>query len=164
MIEIPRSAGASGSVRQSTDRRSAPLRSQPVAEEIQLLRPWMIHLSPENLAVVRTPSPGGGDATLALPLGSVAQNPASGAPACFKNGGSSRLRCSSVPPIKSGNSPRTVPISVSVTLALARGKSKVNGHRSSLQSNMISQTGIYFAGAAPATWKSSSERQSEMGG
>jgi hypothetical protein len=70
-------------VRQSTDRRSAPLRSQPVAEETQLLRPWMIHLSPENLAVVRTPSPGGGDATLALPPGSVAQNAASGAPACF---------------------------------------------------------------------------------
>src|SRR6516165_2080905 len=60
IIEVPRSAGASGSVRQSTDRRSAPLRSQPVAEEIQLLRPWMIHLSPDNLAVVRTPSPGGG--------------------------------------------------------------------------------------------------------
>src|SRR5258708_3142134 len=46
---------------------SAPLRSKPVAEETPLLRPWMIHLSPENLAVVRTPSPSGGDAALALP-------------------------------------------------------------------------------------------------
>ena len=49
--------------------------------------------------------------------GSVAQNARQRRPACFRNGGSSRLRCSSVPPIKSGNSPRTVPISVSVTLA-----------------------------------------------
>jgi hypothetical protein len=38
----------------------------------------MNHLSPKNLPVVRTPSPGGDDATLALPPGSVAQNPASG--------------------------------------------------------------------------------------
>ena len=104
-------------MRQSTDRMSAPLRSQPVAEETQLLRPWMIHLSPENLAVVRTPSPGRGDAALALPPGSVAQNPANGVPARFKNGGSSLWRCSFVPPIRSGNSPRTVPISVNVTLA-----------------------------------------------
>src|SRR5215471_6792854 len=51
---------------------------------------------------------------IGAPPRSVAQNPASGALACFKNGDSSRLRCSSVPPIKSGISPRTVAIGVSV--------------------------------------------------
>ena len=56
-------------------------------------------------------------ASIPLPPGSVAQNPANGAPACLRNGGSSRPRCSSVPPIKSGNNPRTVPINVKVTLA-----------------------------------------------
>src|SRR5450755_5081107 len=116
-MEIAASGAAAGSVRHTTQRRLAPSRFQPVADDTHFLRPLMTQLPPSRLAVVRTPSPGGGDAALALPPGSLEQNPASGAPACLRNGGSSRPRCSSVPPIKRGNSPRTVPINDKVALA-----------------------------------------------
>src|SRR6266850_446828 len=116
MIEIAASGGAAGSVRHTTHRTSAPLRFQPVAEDTHFLRPLITQLSPSRLAMVRTPSPGGGEAALALPPGSLEQNPASGAPLVFKNGASSRLHLSGLPPSKIGNRPSTVPSIVSVTL------------------------------------------------
>jgi hypothetical protein len=67
--------------------------------------------------VVRTPSPGGGDAALALPPGSLEQKPAKGAPLFFRNGSRNRPHCSGVPPINIGNRPRTVPSIVKVMLA-----------------------------------------------
>jgi len=54
---------------------------------------------------------------LALPPGSLEQNPASGAPPAFRNGASSRPHCSGVPPIRIGSRPSTVPSRVSVMLA-----------------------------------------------
>src|SRR5277367_850910 len=117
MMEIAVSGGAAGSVRQTTQSKLAPSRFQPVADDTHFLRPLMIQLSPSRLAVVRTPSPGGGDAALALPPGSLEQKPASGAPLVLRNGPSSRMHCSGVPPSRSGNSPSTVPSIVSVTLA-----------------------------------------------
>src|ERR1700721_2776889 len=99
MMDIAASGGAAGSVRHTTQRTLAPSRFQPVAEETHFLRPLITQLSPSRLAVVRTPSPGGGDAALALPPGSLEQKPASG-----------------VPPSKIGNRPSTVPSIVSVTL------------------------------------------------
>ena len=98
IMETALSGGAEASVRHTTQRTSAPLRSQPEADEIQLFRPRMIQRSLSSLAVVRTPSPGGGDAALALPPVSVAQKPASGAPLFLKNETSSRSRCSPDPP------------------------------------------------------------------
>src|SRR6516165_2307865 len=99
MMQMALSGGAAGSVRHTTLRTSAPLRSHPVAEEIHFLRPLMTQFSPTRFAVVRTPSPGGGDAALALPPGSLEQKPANGAPLFFRNGTNSRshmsarLRC-----------------------------------------------------------------------
>src|SRR5215831_8265190 len=117
MIEIPFSGGALASVRHTTHRTSAPLRSHPVAEDTHFFRPLMIQLSPFNSATVRTPSPGNGEAALALPPGSVEQKPASGAPLFFKNRLSSRPICSDPPPSKIGRRPSTVPSIVKVTLA-----------------------------------------------
>src|ERR1700751_4625160 len=117
-MEAAFSGGPDASVRHTTQRTSAPLRSQPVADETQLFRPRMIQWSPSSFAVVRTPSPGGGDAALALPPGSVAQKPASGAPLFFKNEPSSRSRCSAEHPSRIGSSPSNVPIIVRLTLAL----------------------------------------------
>src|SRR6266404_9501238 len=117
MMEIAASGGAAGSVRQTTQRILAPSRFQPVADETHFLRPLITQLSPSRMAMVRTPSPGGGEAALALPPGSLEQNPASGAPLVFKNGPSSRLHWSGVPPSRIGNRPSTVPNIVSVTLA-----------------------------------------------
>src|ERR1700734_1762354 len=117
MMEIAASGGADGSVRHTTQRTLAPSRFQPVAEETHFLRPFITQLSPSSLAVVRTPSPGGGDAALALPPGSLEQKPANGAPLVLRNGPSSRMHCSGVPPSRSGNNPSTVPSIVSVTLA-----------------------------------------------
>src|SRR6516165_12200734 len=98
MIDVALSVGASGSVRQTTHKMSAPLRSQPVADEIHFLRPLIVQLLPVSFATVRTPSPGGGDAAFALPPGSLKQKPASGAPLVFRNGASNRAHCSGVPP------------------------------------------------------------------
>src|SRR6476469_443117 len=116
-MEAALSGGPEASVRQTTQRTSAPLRSQPVADETQLFCPRMTQRSPSSFAVVRTPSPGGGDAALALPPGSLEQNPANGAPLFLKNGASSRPHWSGVPPSKIGRIPRTVPSIVRVTLA-----------------------------------------------
>src|SRR6202158_5113606 len=90
MMEIAASGAAAGSVRQTTQRTSAPLRFQPVADDTHFLRPFITQLSPSRLAVVRTPSPGGGEAAFALPPGSLEQKPASGAPLVFINGPCSR--------------------------------------------------------------------------
>src|SRR5262245_25878947 len=117
MTEIAFSGGALASVRQTTHRISAPLRSHPVAEDTHFFRPFMIQLPPSSLATVQTPSPGNGEAALALPPGSVEQNPANGAPLFFKKGLSSRPACSGVPPSRIGNRPSTVPNIVKVTLA-----------------------------------------------
>ncbi len=54
---MPRSGGTSASVRQSTVKISAPLRSQPVAEDTQLFRPSMIHRSPEAWRWYERPRP-----------------------------------------------------------------------------------------------------------
>src|SRR6266567_4464765 len=116
MMEIAASGGAAGSVRHTTQRTLAPSRSQPVADDTHFLRPFITKLAPSRLAMVRTPSPGGGEAALALPPGSLEQKPASGAPLAFRNGPSSRLHWSGVPPSKIGNRPSTVPSIVSVTL------------------------------------------------
>jgi hypothetical protein len=67
--------------------------------------------TPDAMALV------GGEAALALPPGSLEQKPASGAPLFLKNGASSRLLCSGVPPSKIGNRPSTVPSIVKVMLA-----------------------------------------------
>src|SRR6266700_2696458 len=117
MMEIAASGGAAGSVRHTTQRTLAPSRSQPVADDTHFLRPFITQLAPSRLAVVRTPSPGGGDAALALPPGSLEQKPASGAPLFLRNGPSNRPHCSGVPPIRIGSRPRTVPNIVNVTLA-----------------------------------------------
>src|ERR1700751_4549381 len=103
MMDVALSAGASGSVRQTTHKMSAPLRSQPVADETHFLRPLIVQLFPSSLATVRTPSPGGGEAAFALPPGSLKQNPASGAPLGFRNGTRNRPHCSGVPPRRVGN-------------------------------------------------------------
>src|SRR5580693_2808241 len=116
MMETPASGGAAGSVRHTTQSTLAPLRSQPVADDTHFLRPFINQLSPSRLAVVRTPSPGGGEAALALPPGSLEQKPASGAPVVFRKGPSSRMHWSGVPPSNIGNRPSTVPSMVSVTL------------------------------------------------
>src|SRR5215468_12388557 len=117
MTEMAFSGGALGSVRHTTHRTSAPLRSHPVAEDTHFFRPLMIQLSPARSATVRTPSPGDGAAALALPPGSVEQKAANGAPVFFKNGLSRRPACSGVPASKIGNRPSTVPSIVKVTLA-----------------------------------------------
>src|SRR5258708_30900514 len=117
MTEMAFSGGAAGSVRHTTHKMSAPFRSQPVAEETHFFRPLMIQRSLWSLATVRTPSPGGGAAALALPPGSLEQHPANDTPLFLKNGPSSRLHCSGVPPSKIGKRPSTVPSSVKVTLA-----------------------------------------------
>src|SRR6202790_4790164 len=96
MMEIAASGGATGSVLHTTHRTSAPSRFQPVADDTHFLRPFITQLSPSRLAMVRTPSPGGGEAALALPPGSLEQKPASGAPLVFRNGPSSRLHWSGV--------------------------------------------------------------------
>src|ERR1700752_4135810 len=116
MTEIAASDGADGSVRHTTHRTLAPSRFQPVAEDTHFLRPLITQLSPSRVAVVRTPSPGGGEAALALPPGSLEQNPASGAPLAFKKGASRRLHWSGGPPSRIGSRPSTVPSIVSVTL------------------------------------------------
>src|SRR5262249_953776 len=67
MTEMAFSGGALASVRQTTHRTSAPLRSHPVAEDTHFFRPFMIQLPPSSLTTVRTPSPGNGEAALALP-------------------------------------------------------------------------------------------------
>src|SRR6202158_3787531 len=117
MMEIALSGGASASVRHTTHKTSAPLRSHPVADETHFFRPLMTQRPPSSFAVVRTPWPGDGAAALALPPGSLEQNPANGAPLFFRNGPSSRPHCSGVPPSKIGKRPRTVPSIVNVTLA-----------------------------------------------
>jgi hypothetical protein len=117
MMEMDFSGGALMSVRHTTHRTSAPLRSHPVADEIHFFRPLMIQLSPFSSATVRTPSPGKGEAALALPPGSAEQNPANGAPLFFKNGLSRRPACSGVPASKIGKRPSTVPNIVKVMLA-----------------------------------------------
>jgi len=117
MMEIAFSGGASGAVRHTTHKMSAPLRSHPVAEETHFFRPLMTQRSPRSSAMVRTPSPGGGEAALALPPGSLEQKPANGVPLFLKNGASSRPHCSGVPPSKIGKRPSTVPSIVKVTLA-----------------------------------------------
>src|SRR5260221_11030449 len=109
MTEMALSGGALVSVRHTTHRTSAPLRSHPVAEEIHFFRPLMIQLSPFSSAAVRTASPGKGEAALALPPGSVEQNAANGAPLFFKNGLSSRPAFSGVPERKIGRGPGTGP-------------------------------------------------------
>src|ERR1700744_6475242 len=91
MMELPVSGAAAGSVRHTTQSRFAPLRSQPVADDTHFLRPLITQLPPSRFAVVRTPSPGGGEPALALPPGSLKQKPASGAPLVFKNGPNSRM-------------------------------------------------------------------------
>src|SRR6201981_1481734 len=116
MIEMAFSAGAAESVRHTTQRTSAPLRSHPVAEETHFLCPLMTQFSPTRFAVVRTPSPGGGDAALALPPGSLEQKPDNGAPLFFRNGPQRRPHCSVEPPSRIGNRPKTVPSMVNVTL------------------------------------------------
>src|SRR5712671_1680251 len=116
MMEIAASGAAVGSVRHTTHRTLAPSRFQPVAEDTHFLRPLITQLSPSRVAVVRTPSPGGGEAALALPPGSLEQNPANGVPLFLKNGASNRPDCSGVPPSKIGSRPSTVPSIVSVTL------------------------------------------------
>src|SRR5258708_19784619 len=100
MTEMAFSGGAAGSVRHTTHKMSAPFRSQPVAEETHFFRPLMIQRSLWSLATVRTPSPGGGAAALALPPGSLEQNPANGAPLFFKNVPSNRLHSSCLHPTK----------------------------------------------------------------
>src|SRR5271156_4141206 len=100
----------------TTLKTSAPLRSHPVAEEMHFLRPLMTQFSPTRFAVVRTPSPGGGDAALALPPGSLEQKPANGAPLFFRNGPNSRPHWAGEPPSRIGKRPRTVPSIVRVTL------------------------------------------------
>src|SRR6267142_6829294 len=117
MMEIAASGGAAGSVRHTTQRTLAPSRFQPVADDTHFLRPFITQLAPSRLAVVRTPSPGGGEAALALPPGSVEQKPANGVPLFLKNGASSRPHCCGVPPSKIGKRPSTVPSIVKVTLA-----------------------------------------------
>src|ERR1700688_206377 len=117
MMEIAFSGGAPGSVRHSTHRTSAPFRSHPVADDTHFLRPLMTQLLPTSFAVVRTPSPGGGDAALALPPGSLEQKPANGVPLFPRNGASSRPHCSGVPPVRIGKRQSTVPRMVKVTLA-----------------------------------------------
>src|SRR5258708_32031444 len=116
MIEIAASGGADGSVRHTTQSTVASSRFQPVADDTHFLRPFITQLSPARLAVVRTPSPGGGEAALALPPGSLEQKAASGVPLVFRNGPSSRLHWSGAPPSKIGKRPSTVPSIVSVTL------------------------------------------------
>src|SRR5215471_13662247 len=116
MMEMALSGGAVGSVRHTTLITSAPLRSQPVAEEIHFLRPLMTQFSPTRFAVVRMPSPGGGHAALALPPGSLEQKPANGAPLFLRNGPNSRLHCAGEPPSRIGKRPRTVPSIVRLTL------------------------------------------------
>src|SRR6202165_6352725 len=91
-MEIAASHAAAGSVRHTTDRTLAPSRFQPVADDTHFLRPFITQLSPSRLAVVRTPSPGGGEAAFALPPGSLEQKPASGAPLVFRNGDRKRTR------------------------------------------------------------------------
>src|SRR6202165_426944 len=115
-MEIAASHAAAGSVRHTTDRTLAPSRFQPVADDTHFLRPLITQLSPSRLAMVRTPSTGGGAAALTLPPGPLEQKPASGAPLVFRNGPSSRLHWSGVPPSRIGNRPSTVPSIVSVTL------------------------------------------------
>src|ERR1700686_4109825 len=107
MMEIAASGGATGSVRHTTHRTSAPSRFQPVAEDTHFLRPLITQLSPSRLAMVRTPSPGGGEAALALPPGSLEQKPASGVPLFLKTGACIRPHCSGVPPSKIGKRPST---------------------------------------------------------
>src|ERR1700747_69442 len=116
ITEIAASGGAAGSVRHTTHRTSAPSRFQPVADDTHFLRPLITQLSPSRRAVVRTPSPGGGEAALALPPGSLEQKPASGAPLFSRNGASRRLHWSGAPPSRIGSRPSTVPSIVSVTL------------------------------------------------
>src|ERR1700730_1777904 len=96
MMEVDLSTNVPGSVRQTTHKMSAPLRSHPVAEETHFLRPFIVQLSPASFATVRTPSPGGGEPAFALPPGSLKQKPASGAPLDFRNGPSNRPHCSGV--------------------------------------------------------------------
>src|SRR6476659_3599251 len=116
MMEIAASGTAAGSVRHTTQRTLAPSRFQPVADDTHFLRPFITQLAPSRVAVVRTPSPGGGEAALALPPGSLEQNPASGAPLAFKQGASKRLHWSGVPPSRIGSRPSRVASIVSVTL------------------------------------------------
>src|SRR5260370_8184989 len=85
MMEMALSGGAAGSVRHTTVRTSAPLRSHPVAEEIHFFRPLMTQFSPTRFAVVRTPSPGGGDAPLAPPPPSPEPKPPHARPPFFPN-------------------------------------------------------------------------------
>src|SRR5271156_1792329 len=107
MTEMAFSGSALASVRHTTHRTSAPLRSHPVAEDTHFFRPLMIQLSPFSSATVRTPSPGKGEAALALPPGSVEQNPANGAPFFFKNGLKRPPARSDVPPNKIRKRPST---------------------------------------------------------
>src|ERR1700732_1771018 len=116
MMEIAASGAAAGSVRHTTQRTLAPSRFQPVVDDTHFLRPFITQLSPARLAVVRTPSPGGGEAALALPPGSLEQKPASGVPLVFRHGPGSSLHWSGVLPSKIGNRPSTVPSIVSVKL------------------------------------------------
>src|SRR5260370_42128329 len=97
MTEMAFSGGALVSVRHTTHRTSAPLRSHPVAEDTHFFRPLMIQSSPFSSATVRTPSPGNGAAALALPPGSVEQNAANGAPLFVKKGFTKQPVCVRVP-------------------------------------------------------------------
>src|ERR1700730_8034484 len=112
MMEIDFSGGAPGLVRHTTHRTSAPFRSHPVADDTHFLRPLMTQFLPTSFAVVRTPSPGGGEAALALPPGSLEQKPAKGAPLFFRNRPNSRPHCSGEPPSRSSKRAMAVTTSV----------------------------------------------------
>src|ERR1700730_12937446 len=116
MMEIDFSGGAPGLVRHTTHRTSAPFRSHPVADDTHFLRPLMTQFLPTSFAVVRTPSPGGGEAALALPPGSLDQKTAKRPPLFFRNPPTSRPHCSDEPRSRIGKRPRTVPSIVKVTL------------------------------------------------
>jgi len=98
MMEIPRSAGASGSVRHTTHSRSAPSRCQPsprtpllaaIDHPLPVSRGWPGCARPRRVA---------GAPAFALPPGSLEQNAASGAPLVERNGANNCLRWPGLPP------------------------------------------------------------------
>ena len=102
MMEIAFSGGASGAVRHTTHKISAPLRSHPVADETHFFRPLMTQRSPVKLGKsthrLRRAAEKLGDWHF-LPV-RWSRSSANGVPLLLKNGASSRPHCSGVPPTK----------------------------------------------------------------
>lgn len=116
ITEIALSGAAAGSVRQTTQIRSAPLPSQPVALDTHCLAPVMTQSSPSRCAAVRKPVPGTGEAKFALPPGSLKAKAASGAPARSRNGAMNVFCCAGEPASITGIRPSSEPNNVSETL------------------------------------------------